>query len=609
MHCQSCGSKVPDGASVCPSCQHVIGTTPSAVATSALTPPDGVVQPQPPRPEELDELAQRLQTALGAGYAVEKPLGAGGFAVVYLVRDLSLKRKLAAKVLSPDLITSKTVLERFRREAETVAQLSHPHIVPLHFIGQKDDLLYLVMECIEGGSLADRLDNEGKLAVDEAIRILREVAGALAYAHKRGVIHRDIKPQNVLLEAETGRTLVTDFGIARTETGSSLTASGMLVGTPAYLSPEQIMGQPTDHRADIYALGVMAYEMLTGEPPFQGPTPTAVLMKRIGSTPQPIVKLRPDVPEVVRDVVDACLAQDPDERFQNAGDVVRALGGQTPVSGGHQTAELTVRRRRELRQRRNVFLALGTGAVLGLAALTWALTSSRNGAIATVAAVDPGMAVIPGGTYTIGSSDGPELTRPAHAVRLDSFGIGFNEVTVGEYAEYVATGRATAPWTSPPRATLPVTGVLYAEAANYCAWRHPDGGRLPTEQEWEAAARGREARRYPWGNEWNPASANTISSPRRAPAPVGSHPMGRSPEGAHDLIGNVWEWTSSQAGNYPGGSGAARDAGSYVIRGGAFNSFDAIATATFRGLANPTAPRSDLAATGFRCAMSVRRPT
>src|SRR5262249_41085195 len=152
----------------------------------------------------------------------------GGFAVVYLVRDLNLKRKLAVKVLSPDLITSKTVLERFRREAETVAQLSHPHIVPLHFIGQKDDLLFLAMACVDGGSLADRIEKEKKLSVDEAARILREVASALDYAHRHGIVHRDIKPSNVLMETDTGRSLVTDFGIARTAEGASLTASGMM---------------------------------------------------------------------------------------------------------------------------------------------------------------------------------------------------------------------------------------------------------------------------------------------------------------------------------------------------------------------------------------------
>src|ERR1051326_870757 len=168
-----------------------------------------------PTLQDVDHLKTRLQAALGDAYVVEKPLGAGGFAVVYLVRDLALKRHLAVKVLSPDLISSKTVLERFRREAETVAQLSHPNIVPLHFIGQKDDLVYLAMACIDGGSVADRLDKEGPLPFADAARILAEVASALAHAHKRGVVHRDIKPQNVLVDSDSGRALVTDFGIAK----------------------------------------------------------------------------------------------------------------------------------------------------------------------------------------------------------------------------------------------------------------------------------------------------------------------------------------------------------------------------------------------------------
>ena len=198
-----------------------------------------------------DPLAARLQTALGAGYAVERAIGQGGFAAVYLVRDLTLKRPLAVKVLSPDLLLSTTAQERFRREAETIAQLSHPHIVPLHFIGNAGDIFYLAMEYVDGESLADRLEREGRIGVEDSTRILREVASALDLAHRRGVVHRDIKPHNVLVERDSGRALVTDFGIARTAENSSLTASGMVVGTPTYMSPEQVVGDKVDHRADL----------------------------------------------------------------------------------------------------------------------------------------------------------------------------------------------------------------------------------------------------------------------------------------------------------------------------------------------------------------------
>ena len=578
-----------------------------AVAAGTLTPPDGLA-PHVPGAAEVDELAVRLQAAIGEHYKVEKTLGAGGFAVVYLVRDLNLKRKLAVKVLSPDLITSKTVLERFRREAETVAQLSHPHIVPLHFIGQKDDLLYLAMECIEGGSLADRIEKQGKLSADETTRILREVAGALAYAHKRGVVHRDIKPHNVLIESETDRTLVTDFGIARTAEGSSLTASGMMVGTPAYLSPEQVTGAPSDHRADIYALGVMAYEMLTGQPPFTGPTPTAVLMKRLSSSPPPLGKIRPDTPQMLRDVIDGMLAQNPDERFQNCSDIVRTLGGATPASGGHPTAEFVLRNRKNTR-RRNIGVAIGVGAVLAALAL-WRVLGTHGPAPTAFKPVDDGMVLITSGVYTIGADVGPVQDRPAHQVTLQAFGLDTTEVTVGEYAKFVTSSAALAPWgASQPDGRVPVSGVQYSEASNYCLWRHKDSGQLPTEEQWEAAARGSEGRLFPWGGAWDLTAANTASSHRGGPAPVGSYPRGRTPLRVYDLIGNVWEWTSSQLVAYPGGALPENLAGKpyYVIRGGAYNSPDSSATTTHRGAGDPiTSSRAAQQFTGFRCAMPAR---
>ncbi len=603
MKCPNCGSQYPEGSTACPACGSLTPTS-GVVAIGALTPPDGLV-PHVPDALEVDTLAQRLQAAIGDNYKVEKTLGAGGFAVVYLVRDLNLKRRLAVKVLSPDLITSKTVLERFRREAETVAQLSHPHIVPLHFIGQKDELLYLAMECIDGGSLVDRIEREGKLAPEEVIRIVSEVASALAYAHKRGVIHRDIKPHNVLLEAETGRSLVTDFGIARTAEGSSLTASGMMVGTPAYLSPEQVTGAPSDHRADIYALGVMAYEMLTGQPPFTGPTPTAILMKRLSEAPAALAKVRPDAPQVLRDTIDGMLAQDPEERFQSAAEIVRALGGATPASGGHPTAEFVLKSRKKKTQR-NVIIAGGGIVVLGGTALALAL-AGRGTKGPPVRPVDAGMVAIPAGKYPIGASSGNTVDQPRHDVDLQAFGIDSLEVTVGDYWRYVETGRALAPWRGDrPDSLLPVTGVLFGDASGYCLWKHPDNGRLPSETEWEAAARGSDARAYPWGNLFELGRANTESARRGGAAPVGSYPRGRTPLGVHDMIGNVWEWTSSPYAAYPGGQPIRSIDQLYVVRGGAFNSKDEFATPTRRGAALPT-DRANLAFTGFRCAMPLRR--
>ena len=291
---------------------------------------------------ELDQLGERLQTALGPDYAVAERLGAGAFAVVFLVRDEKLKRKLAVKVLSPDVMASHAMLDRFQREAETVAQLSHPNIVPLHFVGRRDDLLYLVMQAIDGGSLADRMIRQQQLPIDDASRIFGELAGALAHAHKRGVIHRDIKPENVLLDAESGRALLSDFGIARTQGAATLTATGMVMGTPKYLSPEQITGEPVDHRTDLYALGLVAYEMLSGQSPFTGPTPTAALMRRLGGPAEPVRQLRPEVPSVLADLVAACLASEPSQRPGDASEITRALAASVSVSEPVKAARIRV---------------------------------------------------------------------------------------------------------------------------------------------------------------------------------------------------------------------------------------------------------------------------
>jgi len=554
-----------------------------------------------------DDLATRLQAALGAGYAVERAIGHGGFAAVYLVRDLSLKRPLALKVLAPDLLLSATAQERFRREAETVAQLSHPHIVPLHFMGNAGDVFYLAMEYIDGESLADRLEREGRIPVDEATRIMREVASALELAHRRGVVHRDIKPHNVLLERESGRALVTDFGIARTAENSSLTATGMVVGTPAYMSPEQVVGDKVDHRADLYALGIVGYEMLAGRPPFAGSTPTEILMKRVATPAEPVERARPDAPPALAAVINACLQQDPERRVQTAGEIVRSLGGITPVSGGHSTAEIVSGQRRA---RRQLLLTLAPLALVLLVALAvWALrgrTARRHRPAAP--AVPAGMVAIAGGSYVIGRGDGPAWVRPAHAVVLAPFDIERTEVTVGAYRRFTVATLTQPPWKMLPDSLLPVTGVMWAEATAYCAWKYP-GGRLPSEEEWEAAARGADARRYPWGAAWSAAAANTQGARRGGLVPVGSYPAGNSPLGLEDLIGNVWEWTRSPAVAYPGGAAPPRSAGMYVIRGGAYNTPDSIADATWRGREPATGlTRDALAATGFRCVLPAATP-
>jgi formylglycine-generating enzyme required for sulfatase activity len=538
-----------------------------------------------------DALAGRLQAALGDGFVVERRLGAGGFATVFLVRDLALGRALAVKVLSPDVIQTPRMLERFRREAATVAQLSHPNIVPLHYVGGGDDLFYLVMAYVDGGSLAERLARDGRLPAVDAVRVLGEVAAALALAHRRGVLHRDIKPENILLDGDSGRAMLTDFGIARLEGSEGLTATGMLIGTPAYLSPEQLLGEPADPRSDLYALGVVGFEMLAGERPFTGSTPTAAMMRRVAVPPPPLASQQPDLPVALCTMIDRCLAPDRDQRFADADTFLDAL----------RNVDLTGPVARA-RPRRAAIVA--GGLVLGLAVLVGVLwgPGSRGGPAARQEPIPAALAVIPAGTYPIGDDTGPPFSRPARSETLPAFAIERREVTVGAFREYLRAQGVEESWIAGRADSLPVTGVLWSEALGYCAWRYPPGGRLPTEEEWEAAARGTAGTRYPWGDTWAASAANVASTGRGALVPAGSYPAGRSPEGLDDLIGNAWEWTASVPRPYPGGAGGPGNPEAHrVIRGAAYNSFDSVATGSFRGWARVTADRSELEFTGFRC--------
>jgi len=248
--------------------------------------------------------------------------------VVYRAKDRRLKRIVAIKVLPPELAFRSEIKTRFLREAETAAQLNHPNIVDIYAVDEAEGIVYFVMAYITGDNLAKRLHQHGAMSVDETRRVLRDVADALAYAHERGVIHRDIKPDNILIDGQSGRPMVTDFGIARavTEGDSRLTATGIAIGTPTYMSPEQAAGERTiDGRSDLYSLGVLGYQMLTGEPPFTANSTPAILVKHISEQPTPLEQRRSDVPQDLARIVMTLLEKDPANRFPSASAVVVAL--------------------------------------------------------------------------------------------------------------------------------------------------------------------------------------------------------------------------------------------------------------------------------------------
>ena len=303
---------------------------------------------------DLEALQQRLQQALGQEFTVGPLLGEGGFAAVFRARDNVLNRDVAVKVLDVELAPSPVVAERFLREAQTVARLEHPHIVPIYKVGRQEEIFYIIMRCIDGPSLRQLLETQKKLSAGDAARIARQVADALAYAHSHDIVHRDIKPDNILLD-KSGHVLVTDFGIAKaaqaaqaaTPSSTQLTTEGMIVGTPEYMSPEQASGDRLDGRSDIYSLGVVLYHVLAGAPPFEGPSSAGILAQQLTELPEPIRRQRPDVPEEMAIVLERMMEKDRTKRFQTAAEVSRALVGALPTAARDQV-RVPLRRRLRL---------------------------------------------------------------------------------------------------------------------------------------------------------------------------------------------------------------------------------------------------------------------
>ncbi|HUQ17606.1 MAG TPA: serine/threonine-protein kinase, partial [Candidatus Saccharimonadales bacterium] len=329
-----------------------------------------------------------LTQALADRYAIERELGQGGMATVYLAHDLRHERKVAIKVLRPEL-AAMIGADRFTREIHTIAALQHSHILGLIDSGEVNETAYYVMPYVDGGSLRDRLSREGQVALAEAVRITTEVAAALDYAHRHGVVHRDIKPENILLTTD-GEALVSDFGIARLVGGTdeALTQTGLSLGTPIYMSPEQATGEKSvDARSDLYSLGTVTYEMLAGEPPFTGSSAQAIMAKRFSTTPTPVRVLRPEVPAGVEAAVTRALARAPADRFTSAGAFATAMA----ACVSHPSSATTVVNEptSPARSRRSVpvtLFALVLGFAIGLGVLfAWRRDhGARAGGDATV---------------------------------------------------------------------------------------------------------------------------------------------------------------------------------------------------------------------------------
>lgn len=545
--------------------------------------------------------------ALAAGatfgpYRVVAPLGKGGMGAVYKVYEPGLDRHVALKILPAEFLHEETFAARFAREVKVVARLEHPSIVPIYGAGIEDGLPWMAMRLLPGGTLSSLLEN-GRLTTPRIVAILRGVASGLAYAHAQRIVHRDLKPQNVLLD-DSGQVYLADFGLARILEGSTtaLTRTGMVAGTPQYMAPEQALGQAVDHRADIYALGIIAYEMFTGRVPFTADTPMAVLMKHL----QDAVPVEPlaTVAEPARRAILRAVAKDVGDRWPSAVAFVDALQGlpveeetiasgmpaadgesgklTVPPSGGTGERATTLQAPmapsapEAVRPRRYRALALTIGAAAVAVAIALAtFLRPRNAPKALpisvpVAAAEPespqaqetmqgpqdGLEYvrIPSGSFEMGcvpdDSRCAENEKPRHHVEIPkAFWLGRTLVTVAAYKKYVAAAARAMP-EAPPFDTgwsqedHPITNVRWDDAAAFCAWA---GGRLPTEAEWEYAARGgHDGRIYPWGASITHDEANYAGTGRQdrweSTSPVAA--FAANDFGLHDMAGNVFQWCS-----------------------------------------------------------------
>ena len=320
---------------------------------------------------DAPDLLTRLSEALAGQYRIERTLGQGGMGTVFLARDETLDRPVAIKVISPEVGTSAEIRQRFIQEARTVARLRHPNIVAVYAAGEAGGLLYFVMEYVPGESLRERLIRQSSFTADEAVPILHDLALALDYAHTAGVVHRDVTPENVLLDGETGRAMLMDFGVARALANDGrLTGTGFVLGSPRYMSPEQASGDDTlDGRSDLYSIGLIAYELFTGAPAVDAPTAASVLMKHLTERPAPMAERVPTLPEDVASAVDRSLEKSPDARFQRGAAFAAALNGEafddkTPV---HQVGRSQPGTRKASRRQRRRALAAGAAALVAAA--------------------------------------------------------------------------------------------------------------------------------------------------------------------------------------------------------------------------------------------------
>ncbi len=576
---------------------------------------------------------------------IDQLLANGGMAEVYLGTHLTLDRPVAIKVLHSYIEREPDLLERFQREAKVVAGFRHPNIVQVYDFDSIEGHPYIVMEYLDGPTLAVYLRElnarRQRLTSEQIAKVLKGPAAALDYAHARGVIHRDVKPGNIMLRRATGQpaapgitpvdldAVMTDFGLLRMTGATLQTSYGSIAGTPNYMSPEQANGTPADYRTDIYSLGVVLYEMLAGRAPFDGDTTLTVLYKQVNEPPPPI----PGISQKEQAVLDKALAKNPADRYQSCGAMAEAYTaaiaaqpveetvrlpmpspvtagpGSLPITAVPQPATAAVAVERLAPPKRGWMMTAAIAAaavvVLGMGALVFVpKLGSAATAVPTVrpTAVQPsstatainvlpsseGMVKIAAGSYQLGVSPADEFHAAQQAVSLPEYWIDQYPVTNQQYQQYMQKTSAQQPLVWPGGADQPVRGVSWDQAAAYCASLNK---RLPSEAEWEAAGRGSASnpQLFPWGSDPTDGG-KALQMPDQDTYSVGSLSFNVSASGVYDLVGEVWQWVDQAY--------AATQDGYRVLRGGRFGLPEDLA---YRLVVAPDDSRY-LKFTGFRCA-------
>ena len=531
----------------------------------------------PTREQTLDLLA----SVIGSKYEVVRWIGGGGMAEVFLARHRLHGGLFAVKVLADHLASDRTVVERFLQEARTAASLSgHSNIVPIFDIGEDQGLHYLIMQYIEGEDLTSCLERHGCLSPAQAVQILIQVAKALVWAHSKGVIHRDLKPSNIRLD-RSGRAIVLDFGIAKAgDVPTALTGAGERLGTPFYMAPEQIRGEPCDQRSDLYSLGILFFELLTGKRPFVGENYQAVVYAQLYTPAPSPSEIDPAIDPEYSKIALRLLEKDPVRRYQTAAELLADLkaldaGRDTaaleplvsdPVASQAATLDATLRQPGAAAARAPrrfkpwlvlaacvVFAAVAALAVVAIRrARPAAEPAPQAGALAEQIPTPAGtMQLAPSGNFIFGDS-GKESPHPLRTIFLPGFYVDMTEVSNATYKQFCdATGHPAPeapPWDPDyfsAKPNYPVVNVSLSDAETFARWA---GKRLPSEEEWEKAARGSDGRVFPWGNSPPVRQANLAGADDgfENTAPVDSFPEGASPFGARNMAGNVWELTSTR---------------------------------------------------------------